>query len=82
MKKEHKPVYMDLADLEEDQRIDQIGHIVTAHQKTAAVIVDSDPGKADRYIRKLLERFPGIEVLEKVPGPVSNTITVKVGPKK
>jgi hypothetical protein len=76
-----KPVYVDLYELEEDQRIDQIGHVVQDHGKTAAFITDADPGKSQRYIRKLLAKFPGVEVISKHPGPVPNTVTVKVGPK-
>ncbi len=75
------PPYVDIASLEEDKRIDLIGHTVIEHQKTVAFITDSDPGKADRYIRKLTERFPGLVVLEQFPGPVPNTIAVKVGPR-
>ncbi len=76
-----RPIYRDIADLEEDDRIDMIGRKVEEQKKTVAFITDSDPGKADRYIRKLLKRFPGIQVLDRIPGPVANTITVKVGPK-
>jgi hypothetical protein len=74
-------VYADIADLEEDDRIDMIGRKVEEQKLTVAFITDADPGKADRYIQKLLTRFPGIEVIGRWPGPVANTISVKVGPK-
>ncbi len=45
---------------------------------TVAFITDSDPGKADRYISKLLKKFPGLKVLERFDGPVPNTVSVKV----
>ena len=72
--------YLDLRRLEEDKRIDMIGHTVMVHKKTAAVITDSDPGKLERYIAKLKKRFPGIVVLGKDKGPVANTVYVKLGP--
>lgn len=50
------------------------------HRKTVGFVVDADPGKADRYIAKLKEKFPGIVVLGKFAGPVKNTVSVKVGP--
>jgi hypothetical protein len=74
------PFYADIADHEEDARIDIIGSTVMKHRKTVAFITDSDPGKADRYIRKLTERFPGIKILGRFNGPVLNTVSVKVGP--
>ena len=75
-----KPYFADLADFEEDKRIEMIGHTVMAHKKTVAFVTDSDPGKAERYIDKLKKRFPGIVIVDRFDGPVSNTVTVKVGP--
>lgn len=80
MKKPKNPVYADLGDFEEDQRIGTIGLAAMAHGQTVAFVTDDDPGKADRYIRKLKERFPGISVIERFNGPVAGTVTVKVGP--
>lgn len=78
----NKPYYQDLGDLDEDKRVDAIGHAVVAHQKTVAFIVDDDPGKADRYVRKLQEKFPGkIRVVGRGKGPVEKTEWVKVGPE-
>lgn len=78
-----KPLaYADIADNDEDTRIGIIGRTVVEQQKTVAFITDSDPGKAQRYIDKLLSRFPGVEVIASSPGPVPNTVTVKVGPKE
>lgn len=73
--------FADLADLPEDDRIGIIGRMVMDKGITAAVVVDADPGKAERYEEKLTSRFPGVRVIERVPGPVANTITLKVGPK-
>lgn len=72
--------YVDIADLDEDKRIGFIGHRAMDHKETVGFIVDSEPGKADRYIKKLKERFPGIEILDRGPGPVQDTTFVKVGP--
>lgn len=74
-----KPIFADIADLEEDRRIEIIGGMAMAG-KTVAFITDSDEGKADRYIKKLTERFPGIRILGRFDGPVPNTVSVKVGP--
>ena len=74
------PVYADIADFDEDHRINLIGRTVIEGRKTVAFVTDTDPGKADRYIRKLRERFPGIAVIDRFDGPVAATVTVKVGP--
>ncbi len=80
-KKKHKcQGYADLGDMEEDKRIDLIGQFVMNKLKTAAVVVDDIPGKAARYIAKLRKRFPGIEIIDQCPGPVSGSWTIKVGP--
>lgn len=72
--------YRDLADMDEDERILGIGNEVTLGRKTVAFIMDSEPGKADRYIDKLQKRFPGVRILWRGDGPVPNTVAVKVGP--
>ena len=74
------PIYLDLGDFEEDQRIETIGRTVLEQHKTVAFVTDADPGKADRYIRKLTERFPGLRVLGRFDGPVPDTVTIQVGP--
>jgi hypothetical protein len=81
--------FIDLHRLEEDHRIATIGHTVTAHHKTVAVMVeiherddDSDPAgaKGDRYIRKIRERFSEVVVLERFNGPVAGVESIKFGP--
>lgn len=74
-----KPFY-DLYRLEEDQRIDMIGHNVVDHRKTVAFLVDDDGTheKGTRYINKLLKKFPLIEVVDRTPGPVANVETIRV----
>lgn len=74
----HKPKFADIADLEEDRRIDVIGHRAIDHRETVAFVTDDDPGKADRYIRKLKAKFPLIEEIERGKGPVKGTVYIKV----
>ena len=70
--------YLDLANLEEDKRIDMIGHRAIDHKEVVGFFVD-DEQKAERYIRKLQEKFPGITVLDKQES-VAGTVLVRVGP--
>lgn len=74
------PRFVDLADFDEDFRIDAIVHQVRDHKKTVGFIVEDEAGKADRYIKKLRAKLPGITVHGPVKGPVAGTVTVKVGP--
>lgn len=72
--------YKDIADESEDERIRQIGEKVMHERLIVAFITDDEAGKADRYIEKLTARFPGIRVIARFPGPVPETVSVKVGP--
>jgi hypothetical protein len=69
--------FQDLADSPEDVRIARIGEAAETGQ-TVAFVTDADPGKADRYIQKLLTRFPALEVTDRFDGPVPGTVSVKV----
>lgn len=71
------PKYMDAADLEEDKRIQIIGESAMAGGKIA-FHVDDEPGKADRYIQKLLTKFPELKVKSRFMGPVDGVETVIV----
>lgn len=64
--------FADLADLPEDDRIKLIGQYVTDNGGRIAVVVDNEPGKADRYIRKITTRFPEVELHHMHAGPVEN----------
>ena len=76
--------YADLADLEEDKRIEAIGKVVMGGPKNSgdkpimAAFVVEDDAKTDRYIRKLQALFPGIRVIDRFKGPVPETISVRV----
>lgn len=72
--------FKDIADHDEDERIHQIGQKAMGERLTVGFITDSEAGKAERYIKKLIERFPGIRVISQGIGPVADTVLVKVGP--
>lgn len=72
--------YKDLGDHDEDERIRQIGEKTMREKLIVGFVTDDEEGKADRYIRKLQERFPGIRVIDRGCGPVDATVWVKVGP--
>ena len=72
--------YKDIADEPEDERIRQIGDKVMRERLTVGVLTDSEPGKAERYIAKLKERYPGIRVVYQGPGPVADVTLIKVAP--
>jgi hypothetical protein len=74
------PYFVDISSLSEDTRIDFIGSLVMDGNKKIAFSVPDDGQCADRYVIKLVERFKGIIPEGPFPGPVRNTILVKVGP--
>ncbi len=73
-------IFADIADREEDDRIDIIGHRAIAHQETVGFLVEADGKKADRYIEKLRKKFPTIRIIDKSRGPTTGTELVRVGP--
>lgn len=73
--------FVDLHRLSEDERIAHIGHMVTEHGKTVGVCVDDINSKVDRYIKKVLGRFPGVALLDRVKGPVAGVVTLRFGPQ-
>lgn len=75
------PFYKDLADLPEDRRIEIIGRYVRINKKPVAFVVEtggSDEGKGDRYLKKLLDKFPDLKLISRFPGPIRNTELIKV----
>lgn len=75
-----KPVYADLSAHGEDVRIDAAGRAAMHHKKIVGIIVDDVPGKPERYIEKLKQRFPGITVIGQWKGPTAGAVLIKVGP--
>jgi len=73
--------YADLGDLPEDTRITMIGKAlmhaegVDGHPPQVAFVVE-DVEKATRYVNKLTEQFPGIDMKDLLPGPVPDTVSV------
>jgi hypothetical protein len=74
------PPFEDIAGEPEDERIRLIGEKTMGEKIMVGFVVDAEEGKADRYIAKLRERFPGIRVMWKGEGPVADTVLVKVAP--
>jgi hypothetical protein len=73
-----KPIFADPHSLDEDSRIQAIGRAVIDGGKTVCFAVD--PENAERYISKLMRKFPGVEIIGTFKGLVPGTVTVKVGP--
>lgn len=69
--------YQDLANIPEDQRIEFIGEAAMAGNATA-FCVDDEPGKPERYIEKLLAKYPKIRITDQFKGPVAGVVTVKL----
>ena len=68
--------FADIADLSEDDRITAIGNRAMTGE-VVGFITDDEPGKAERYIRKLAKRFPKVVILDQKPGPVARTTLVR-----
>lgn len=73
--------YADLADLPEDERIRIAAESAVANGAIVGLITDDEPGKPERYIEKL-RRYPQIRVIDRGPGPVKNTVMIRIGPKE
>jgi hypothetical protein len=77
--------FLDTHRLSEDQRIEMIGRSVMDAPDTSADkppmngFVVEDDAKADRYIRKLQAKFPGIRIIDRNPH-LMGLILVRVGP--
>lgn len=74
--------YADLHQLTEDERIQVIGEHVVRQNEIIGVCVDAQPGKAGRYVKKLRENFPQLEVFDVFDGPTPGVVTIKVGPRQ
>lgn len=76
------PIYEDLGDSPEDDRIRRIGEEVSRRGAIVGFVVEDAP-KAERYIAKLVKAFPGVRVMKRLPDcPTVGFYTVKVGPMK
>lgn len=73
--------YADIANSDEDERIKIIGEYVMTQRNTARVVTDDvPPEKAERYQRKLRERFPGIVLGPIMPTGVKGSVFFNAGP--
>lgn len=67
MKKLHGVAYEDMGGpngLPEDQRIAAIGSKAMVGQRVGVLVEDDeDAGKPDRYVRKVVEKFPAVELV-------------------
>ena len=78
--------FYDLHRIEEDKRIELIGNTAYCekHGKypSIAVVVDLEGAdgfeKADRYILKLLAKFPELEIQLKEKGPTPGAVTIQI----
>lgn len=71
--------YIDLHSHDEDCRIRQIGLTVMENPgKEIAFVTDSDQGKLERYIAKIQEWFPLVEVVSKHNGPGPRMVFAKL----
>lgn len=68
--------YTDLADLPEDERIAVMANAIREKGITAAVVVDDEAGKPERYTEKL--EAQGCRVIDRQSGPVQGTVTLTV----
>lgn len=75
-----RKTYADLHGLPEDGRISVIVAAVARSRLTVAVMVDAEPGKAERYAAKIRAALPGCTVSAALPGPVAGVVTLRVGP--
>ncbi len=72
--------FSDLADLPEDERIRIAAETAVSTGAIVGIVTDDEPGKPERYIKKL-EGYPLIRVIDRGPGPVKNTVLIRIGPK-
>jgi len=69
-------VYADIADFDEDKRIEIIAEQCNRGKLIMFIVEDHE--KADRYVRKLQTKVRAIQEIARGEGPVAGTIFVKV----
>ena len=79
------PPFVDMGNRTEEERIMLIGRSVMGVPRSSAdkpIVVGfvvEDPEKAERYIQKLKENFPGIRIIDKIRDcPFKGVVTVKI----
>lgn len=70
-------VFIDMNDHDEDCRIRTIGNTVMENPgSNIGFLTDDEPGKPERYIAKVQEWFPYVQLVGQQPGPVPKTVLV------
>ena len=84
-----KPVFADVADFAEDERIEMIGKAAYTPKDggypKVAFVVDCGgeyAGKGDRYVSKLLAKYPELQVMSRGNGPANGMETIIVQKKQ
>lgn len=72
--------YSDLAKLPEDERIRIIGESATAGNRVA-IVLEAEQAKISRYVKKITEQFPAVELVASNSGPIAGTVALYFGPK-
>lgn len=67
--------YVDLHTETEDMSIEEIGRAAMRGLKVA-VVLDDEPGKLERYLRKLRDRYPKVRVIEQFKSPTPGVVSV------
>ena len=73
----HVKAYIDAHNLPEDERIKLMGEMAMQGKVVGFVVEDDD--KANRYVRKFRQWFPDLIEEQRGPGPVPNTVFVRIG---
>lgn len=68
----------DLYRLPEDERIRIIGE-TASEGKSVGVMIDDDDAKVERYIKKVIERYPTVCVTRRFSGPTPGVVTIQFG---
>lgn len=63
--------------MDEDRRITAIGEAAMKGGRIG-VTVDDEPGKPERYIEKLLTKYPQLQIAFQGPGPTPGVYTIVV----
>lgn len=69
----------DLYRLSEDERVRVIGETASEGKSVGVMFERDQPAKVERYIQKVIVRYPTVCVLERIDGPAAHLVTVKFG---
>jgi hypothetical protein len=71
--------FKDLYQEPEDERIRIIGERATEGSIVGVVLEKDEPAKVERYIQKVLDRYPAVCVIARNDGPTPRVVTIKFG---